>query len=861
MKSFVFLISLILLVLMMGCAPEEEEENSQTASYSVGGSVTGLVNGTVVIQNNGSDDLVVYQPGSNTSTISFNFPSNITSGNAFNVTVLVQPLAQTCTVNNGSGSVSGSITTIAIICSSQSFTVGGTITGLNGTVVLQNNGGDDLTLSQNGSFNFDTKIAKGSEYFVSVKTHPLPLTCSASSNRGIIRSDVSSVSVVCSKKTYLLSGTASGLGSTTLTLVHSLESKVVTDNGSDNASFNFTTPVASQGGYRIAIPNHPDNRTCTVINGIDDNVTSHINNLRASCWTFIDNITQGGINNSVSQDATVPTVSIYNNKLYAAWVENNGSKDVIRISRNDDGANWTSVDNNASNNTPGIITTSGTQTSNPFLVLDSDSSITYLLWEDRVSGVDKIQFAWNSTGSSDDSIGKNWYLASSLNKNSSANASSPQGLTKAGKLYVIWSEMNNTNQIRVRSIKDVQTIDSWLDGGGSTGINDNTSHHARNPVIKENSSVFYAAWSEENSSSADNVSQIRVKKLDRSQNSTNTNWVSIDRDNQTAGINFKSQYDGDHPEMVFHDSKLFSAWQEKNIHVKNQIRIAYYDDNLTITDNGTKLVLDNSFSSTPLELSRSTCTLQNYDDKKTSLYSTFSQGNYDNRMFYFSSFDNVTLTNSVIYNSNLTNVNLENSTVYNSVIMNARITPSNSVDNASINQSPIYNSSIDNATINNSTLYDTMIAGATLYSSNIDNATSYNSTVTIPELQSSCWVFVDGGNDIVGMNKLVDADGNEDASQPQWTTYKSKLYITWTQEKSGATQTRAALFNDDVINPAWQTVDRYDEYGPSRFGLNYNEIKNASNPVMTSNGSKLFSVWAEIDNSSKSQIRVVENPL
>ena len=107
MKSFVFLISLILLVLMMGCAPEEEEENSQTASYSVGGSVTGLVNGTVVIQNNGSDDLVVYQPGSNTSTISFNFPSNITSGNAFNVTVLVQPLAQTCTVNNGSGSVSG----------------------------------------------------------------------------------------------------------------------------------------------------------------------------------------------------------------------------------------------------------------------------------------------------------------------------------------------------------------------------------------------------------------------------------------------------------------------------------------------------------------------------------------------------------------------------------------------------------------------------------------------------------------------------------------------------------------------------------------------------------------------------------
>ena len=182
------------------------------------------------------------------------------------------------------------------------------------------------------------------------------------------------------------------------------------------------------------------------------------------------------------------------------------------------------------------------------------------------------------------------------------------------------------------------------------------------------------------------------------------------------------------------------------------------------------------------------------------------------------------------------------------------------MDNASIKQSKIYNSSIDNATINNSTLYDTTTAGATLYSSSIDNSTSYDSAVTIPELQTSCWVYVDGGDENVGMNRLVDADGNEDASQPQWTIHKSKLYLTWTQGKSGASQTRVAVFNDDLINPAWQTVDRYDEYGPSRFGLNYNEIKNASNPAMSSNGSKLFSVWAEVDNNSKSQIRVVENP-
>ena len=141
-----------------------------------------------------------------------------------------------------------------------------------------------------------------------------------------------------------------------------------------------------------------DNRTCSVVNGMNDNVTSHITNLRAICWKYIDNLSQGGINKDFNEDAVQPAVSVYNNKLYVAWVENNGSKDVIRVSRKDD-SNWVSVDNNVLNSTSGIITSSATKTSNPFLVLDKNSSITYMLWEDRVNDVDRIHFAWNSTGS------------------------------------------------------------------------------------------------------------------------------------------------------------------------------------------------------------------------------------------------------------------------------------------------------------------------------------------------------------------------------------------------------------------------------------------------------------------------------
>ena len=835
------------LVFFAGCAPEEEEKSSQTVSYSVGGSISGLDNGTVVIQNNGSDDLVVYEPGSSSSTISFNFPTKIPSGNAFNVTVLVQPLAQTCTVNNGNGTVSGAISNVSIICSSQSFSVGGAINGLNGSIVLQNNGSDDLTLIENDNFTFPTKVANGADYHVTVKTQPHPYFCTVSKNKGIVNGNIEDVAVNCSFSTFSVSGKAGGVGSSyQLGLLN--ETITIADNASDNESFQFNTPIASGGGYTVKIPSQPDNHTCTVINGQRDNVTQFYTDLQAVCWKYIDNLSQGGINDNISLDAVTPSVVTDSQQLYVAWIEDNKIR--IKIFKNSSGWSFNDTANDTNGQAGSIRFENDSDLFNPYLISLDDLDITYLFWlEQNNNSISNLRYSFN--------LGGNWEVNEFLILNGN-NADSFDAIAANDFVYVAWNEINNTYQIRVKRISFRNFI--WLDAGGTLGINDNTSHHARNPAIAESGSVFYAAWSEENTNGSDNVTQIRLKKLDRSQNASNTNWVNIGRDNLTAGINFDSRYDADHPELVFHDSKLFAAWQEKNIFGKNQIRIAFYDDNLSITDNGTKLVLDNVSLPTPLELNRSTCSIQNYDDNQTSVYSTYSQGNYDNQTFYFSSFDNLTLTNSIVYNSTLTNVILDNSTIYNSTIINASITLDNSSENASIKQSKIYNSSIDNATIDNSTLYDTTSAGATLYSSSIDNTTSYDSAVTIPELQTSCWVYVDGGDENVGMNRLVDADGNEDASQPQWTIHKSKLYLTWTQGKSGASQTRVAVFNDDLINPAWQTVDRYDEYGPSRFGLNYNEIKNASNPAMSSNGSKLFSVWAEVDNNSKSQIRVVENP-
>ena len=74
------------------------------------------------------------------------------------VTVSTQPTGQTCTVTNASGTATTDVTNVTVTCGAQLFTIGGTITGLSGTVVLQDNGGDNLTLTADGTFTFSTGL-------------------------------------------------------------------------------------------------------------------------------------------------------------------------------------------------------------------------------------------------------------------------------------------------------------------------------------------------------------------------------------------------------------------------------------------------------------------------------------------------------------------------------------------------------------------------------------------------------------------------------------------------------------------------------------------------------------------------------
>jgi hypothetical protein len=79
------------------------------------------------------------------------------------------------------------------------FTIGGNVTGLSGAgLVLQNNGGDNLAVSTDGAFTFPTAVADGGRYTVTVFTQPSGQGCAvANGSGGIAGANVTSVAITC----------------------------------------------------------------------------------------------------------------------------------------------------------------------------------------------------------------------------------------------------------------------------------------------------------------------------------------------------------------------------------------------------------------------------------------------------------------------------------------------------------------------------------------------------------------------------------------------------------------------------------------------------------------------------------------
>jgi sugar lactone lactonase YvrE len=168
------------------------------------------------------------------------------------------------------------------------FPVGVTVSSLAGSgLVLQNNGGDDLGITTDGSYTFGTQLAVGQAYDVTVKTQPVSpaQVCTVSSGTGTVASNgTGTVSVTCLTQSFLVGGTVQGLLGSGLELQ---------DNGDDvlavGASGPFTFAVAVESGqpYLVTVKTQPQNpaQVCNVTAGSGTVTSTPVASVQVMCAT------------------------------------------------------------------------------------------------------------------------------------------------------------------------------------------------------------------------------------------------------------------------------------------------------------------------------------------------------------------------------------------------------------------------------------------------------------------------------------------------------------------------------------------------------------------------------------------------
>jgi hypothetical protein len=182
-----------------GGSSSSDSSTPAATAFSVGGSVSGLT-GSLQLENNGGESITV--SGNN-----FTFPTTQANGSAYAVSIQSQPTGQQCTISNSSGSVgSSNVTNVSISCTAlpTSFAISGTVSGLSqgASLVLNNIGASNQTVSANGNFSVASSANSGTAYSVSVATQPSGENCAVSNGAGTVSSaNVSNITVACTSAT------------------------------------------------------------------------------------------------------------------------------------------------------------------------------------------------------------------------------------------------------------------------------------------------------------------------------------------------------------------------------------------------------------------------------------------------------------------------------------------------------------------------------------------------------------------------------------------------------------------------------------------------------------------------------------
>jgi hypothetical protein len=238
---------------------------------SVGGSVTGLGNNSVlVLQNDGGFKQTLSKDG--------NFSFQVASNASYNISILTQPNPVNCSIVNGSGKMSGEapVNNVKVTCV-PNVPVGVKLTGLDKdkSITLALNDVPQNPLISSGDFTLAPSYAvSGKTFTVSVSTQPLAQVCSVSNGVAVAdltKPELAKLAKVDCVPGVSIGGTVTGLAYNPYDPIRT--SLVISNNGNDartltfDGAFLFANSALDGAAYNLTVVTNPVGKKCTIANG------------------------------------------------------------------------------------------------------------------------------------------------------------------------------------------------------------------------------------------------------------------------------------------------------------------------------------------------------------------------------------------------------------------------------------------------------------------------------------------------------------------------------------------------------------------------------------------------------------------
>lgn len=257
-----------------------------TNLYNVALDVSGLVGGGLRITLEASPDQVL-DIGSNGTTT---FGDQVLSGSMYEAVVTNQPTSpwQTCEVADARGMVLGGDITLSVVCTTNTYTLGGSVTGLVGDLSLDLNG--ELEQIEGGSgvpltYTFDTALESLTNYTLTVASAPATQRCVASRSTGqVTDGNITDLNVTCADSFGITTSVSGHTGDVTAELYldgNSTGSEVI---GSGATTHTFGTRAIAGESYEVVVTNSPAGQRCRVTNGTGV-VSAAVGNVSITCLT------------------------------------------------------------------------------------------------------------------------------------------------------------------------------------------------------------------------------------------------------------------------------------------------------------------------------------------------------------------------------------------------------------------------------------------------------------------------------------------------------------------------------------------------------------------------------------------------